>query len=626
MGKSRKPRKGLTSRDDPVGLDSAILELEKGLDLEFEASGASSIVENIIAQLQSANPEDRICGCHSIASLASKQEVRVELLQVKVPRICGPLLLDSDKLVVQAAAGCLHNLSCEGVEVVDHLVEQDIITPLASLMLQFRILGSAVVDEKRMRTIVDSLGLMWNMMEQSQTATNIFNRENMIDIVLQFLDHHRFSASLVQASLSLLATACDNNMAAQQKMIPHTLTLSNMIKSDETSHNIKMTSGVVLLNILHSKLYSDQVFPGLISAVSSCLQTDTRKMVSELSSSVPLEQDAGEMEVEEDKNNITKDDKVGDECKKMIKAQFAALEILANLTSNEEGDEETDDDEEDIDDDSNSNHNSSSANPVLVEAIISYQLVQTILLRSNDLPTNVKHLLSTSKQGRYLLSLSKQLIIHSFLCLSNLTSYLNLADLGGSDKLYQTWTGLGSISCQPDQDTELIEAATSAMRSTTAKLCAHSQANSLFNLGPADLDHLLAVFSSPEASIRTNIVSILGDLAGLAAHNLSDSTSCQVLSNLAMWLVDTAAQDENLRVAAEAFDKLFDVFGEDDTDFIFANLDLLHKLRNILPQFKSRIGQNKTRLGEDLPIVTMASDNLQSFVQYKGNRPSAAKK
>ena len=53
MGKSRKPRKGLTSRDDPVGLDSAILELEKGLDLEFEASGASSIVENIIAQLQS---------------------------------------------------------------------------------------------------------------------------------------------------------------------------------------------------------------------------------------------------------------------------------------------------------------------------------------------------------------------------------------------------------------------------------------------------------------------------------------------------------------------------------------------------------------------------------------------
>ena len=101
------------------------------------------------------------------------------------------MLLDSDKLVVQAAAGCLHNLSCEGVEVVDHLVEQDIITPLASLMLQFRILGSAVVDEKRMRTIVDSLGLMWNMMEQSQIATNIFNRENMIDIVLQFLDHHR---------------------------------------------------------------------------------------------------------------------------------------------------------------------------------------------------------------------------------------------------------------------------------------------------------------------------------------------------------------------------------------------------------------------------------------------------
>jgi len=622
MGKSKKARKGLTSRDDPVGLDSAILELEKGLDLEFGSKGASSMVENILAQLQSTNPEDRICGCHSIASLASKQEVREELLKVKVARICGPLLQDSDQLVVQAAAGCLHNLSCEGVEVVEQLVEQDIITPLASLMGQFRIL-SKVVDEKRIRTIVDSLGLMWNMMEQSQIATDIFNRENLIDIVLQFLDTQRFPASLVQASLSLLATACDNNIAAQQKMTPHILTLSNLIGSDVT-YNIRMISGVALLNILQSNIFSDPVFPSLISAVSGCLQTDTRKMVSDWSSTAPLEDNVEDMEVEAGKDDVAKDDKVGDECKKMIKAQFAALEILANLTSNEEGDEEfIDDDDDDFDggvDDGSNNLSYTSDNPVLVEALVSNQLVQTILLRSNDLPSNVKLLLSTSKQGKSLLSLSKQLIIHSFLCLSNLTSCLSLSDLGGSDVLYQTWTGLGSICCQPEQDNDLKEAASSAMRSSTAKLCAQPQAHSLFNLGPADLDQLLAVFSSPEASIRTNIVSIMGDLAGLAARNLADATSCQVLSTLALWLVDTAAKDESLRVAAEAFDKLFDAFGEDDTDLLFAKLDLLQKLRNVLPQFKSRIGQNKKRLGEDLPIVIMARDNLQSFIQYKGNR------
>ena len=53
MGKSRKSRKVLRSRDDPVGLDSAILELENGLDKEFEKCGDNSIMHNIMAQLQS---------------------------------------------------------------------------------------------------------------------------------------------------------------------------------------------------------------------------------------------------------------------------------------------------------------------------------------------------------------------------------------------------------------------------------------------------------------------------------------------------------------------------------------------------------------------------------------------
>ena len=89
--------------------------------------------------------------------------------------------------------------------------------------------------------------------------------------------------------------------------------------------------------------------------------------------------------------------------------------------------------------------------------------------------------------------------------------------------------------------------------------------------------------------------------------------------------MDNAAKDEDLRVVAEALDKLFDVFGEDDSDEIFADLKLLQKLSNILPQMKSRIGQNKKSLGEDLSIVNMAKANLQRFIKYKGKRPIIAK-
>jgi hypothetical protein len=53
MGKTRKSRKGYKPRDDPVGLDSAIEELENGMDREFGQLGSGSIVQNIMDQLQS---------------------------------------------------------------------------------------------------------------------------------------------------------------------------------------------------------------------------------------------------------------------------------------------------------------------------------------------------------------------------------------------------------------------------------------------------------------------------------------------------------------------------------------------------------------------------------------------
>ena len=90
-------------------------------------------------------------------------------------------------------------------------------------------------------------------------------------------------------------------------------------------------------------------------------------------------------------------------------------------------------------------------------------------------------------------------------------------------------------------------------------------------------------------------------------------------------MVDTAAKDENLRVVAEALDKLFDIFAEDDSDEIFASLKLLQKLRSILSPLKSRIGQSKRTLGEDLPLVNMARTNLQRFIKYKEKRPIIAR-
>ena len=109
------------------------------------------------------------------------------------------------------------------------------------------------------------------------------------------------------------------------------------------------------------------------------------------------------MEVE-GASDVTKEDKVSDECKEVMKAQIAALEIVANLACLDEDSLEqfSDDDFNDSDEDGKINLEEKSAHPMFVKMILKHRIVETILLRANDLPANVKELSLTTKQDRSL--------------------------------------------------------------------------------------------------------------------------------------------------------------------------------------------------------------------------------
>jgi hypothetical protein len=70
-----------------------------------------SMVTNITDQLQSPNAEDRVCGLQSLANLTASAAVRQLVLQGRLVRIAGPLLLDEDEMVRQGAAGALRLFS-----------------------------------------------------------------------------------------------------------------------------------------------------------------------------------------------------------------------------------------------------------------------------------------------------------------------------------------------------------------------------------------------------------------------------------------------------------------------------------------------------------------------------------
>ena len=72
------------------------------------------------------------------------------------------------------------------------------------------------------------------------------------------------------------------------------------------------------------------------------------------------------------------------------------------------------------------------------------------------------------------------------------------------------------------------------MRSSTVKLCTDIKTSTFLNVTPSDLDQLFAVYSSPQAAIRTNIVTIMGD--SFAAKNLVDQNSSKILLNLDLYI------------------------------------------------------------------------------------------
>ena len=102
----------------------------------------------------------------------------------------------------------------------------------------------------------------------------------------------------------------------------------------------------------------------------------------------------------------------------------------------------------------------------------------------------------------------------------------------------------------------------------------------------------------------------------------SSPTSQETALCIGQFLLESCARDTSLRVAAEALDKIFDMFAEDDTDNLALQLGLVQKMKAVLPGFKVKMSQQRKSLGEEhYPIAQMAKQNLVRFIKYKEKRP-----
>ena len=91
-------------------------------------------------------------------------------------------------------------------------------------------------------------------------------------------------------------------------------------------------------------------------------------------------------------------------------------------------------------------------------------------------------------------------------------------------------------------------------------------------LSQGDVEKLLVTGSaSPDVGVRMNIVNIAGNIgllhvARIVAKETAESDKNPSLSAIVNFLVEAATRDVDLRVVAEALDKIIDIFTEDETD------------------------------------------------------------
>ena len=427
----------------------------------------------------------------------------------------GPLLLDADPLVVRAAVGCLHNLSCEE-DAVERLVEQDVLTPLATLVSQAEPADMSAdrAGQHRLRVMLDSLGLLWNLVEQSPTALQVFNQQRLAVPAIKNLGGTAVPSELILVSLSLLTAACDGNPEGQQELQQHIPVVVRLVRQEEGLLQVRLAAVMLLFNIYTTSTLPAEALKLIVITAVECLIKDSNdQLVSQFMSgkfnSENENTEEHEIDMETNDNDKVIECKRDDPWLNLCKAQITALQVLTNLATR---DDDVDEDEgsygsdEDLDEvtDGLQNHQTAAE-------FVTPELLGVVVSRCAELPDETRLGLVSGRAGRTALRLQEDLRLHGFLCLANLVQGCKADQLGGLTAARSTWTALCLTLCSRRTTARLTESVSSAVRSYTALLSLET-GGLADSLGPAELEQFRQVYinnSDTEAVITRYMKTIV---------------------------------------------------------------------------------------------------------------------
>ncbi|EDV43175.1 uncharacterized protein Dana_GF18357 [Drosophila ananassae] len=622
MGKTRKVK-----TRNPSGMDTSTgLDIDAGGGTEGEMEGCGPI-EAICLHLQRPDVEDKLNGLHSFAVLALRKEKVREICESELVRIAAPLLCDKESAIRDAAAGAFRNLSVFGSEVCDFLVDNDILTALLSLLLEYDLAKGGFESELQADIFLQAIHLLRNLCESSPTATEAFNQANFLGRLLLCLDYRKFGLEISLSVAQLVLVISENN-SSSWNLLASAGILPELLATPAENHGQLYLSALaagILCNVpACSAAHTKEILNGLDPLLSIDAQAqlgNCRTQIQDVKSkneapvleiSMETEELTETQTVNEPKSGQSDAEAVLKDLEHLLDAQRLVAEIITNLGSSDDqsnwdsaSDQSETESVADYDMEEDAEDSGAGGLPAnFVETIKLNNVVQKLWLKAQPLDPTLEKVLDQHENLREKVS---KLRVSYLICLQNLCNVLSVEDLGGHTEIYNMWMNLGQQAFKGSEEAPVMEAITSLMRSTLSLL--KSRRELFGQMTENDLNMIIEGASKCTVmDIRVNWNRMLGTLGSLLPEPL--------VKAIVLFLLNACSHEQDLWALSEGLDALMDIFAVEDWPQIIAELQMCERIQALEEIFKSKLRQQRRELKERRATIYTVKTNFARFVAY----------
>ncbi|CAK9833560.1 HEAT repeat-containing protein 3 [Anthophora retusa] len=633
MGKQKRQRRK-PHKENPTGLPSVkdfVVEETEGLTNEDREKALQSVYEEV----QSADVKEKLSGLRTLESMSYDSTLAIQIAKNGIAKMIGPLLVDQNVLIRSGSASALRYIAENGKnEAHASLLKDDIMTPLCSLLKQYyadwqpKFDGkekSKGIDEKE--AFIQAIILLWTLCEHNEYAVKCSNEEDLVSILTKFFDISTYGIEIVTITVQCLLSLSEDNSTAIKKLKICEDTLIQLLNLEFNYVSIseavcfKTAISGLLINMTNYIEDNPSIVCKVINVLSDVLSIDCEPLLVSLTLILPHEKNTFSIYAR----------KQVQENRRIFSTQQQALEILANLCSEDQEDENnsvTDDSDyeadEGVDDvcmDDKLYKTICSLPLEIVEAFNSCNIIKKVWNKTRAVDKDTIEILQQNVEGVAVLKQIQELNCRAYLCLNNLITSLEIDALGGIETLYRMWMDIGTIIFKDTSSysIELLESATSTMRAAIQKL-SEEKANIFNRLTLSDIAPILSEGRRcPNTNVRVNLIRIVGNLALILMNN--DTPEAQeIIKHISLFLLETCRLESEVWVMAESLDAIMDIYAEDDSDQLASEFKLLEKLHGVVPHFKNKVRQERKTLGDNVAVVSTVNTNITRFIKYKEKR------